>query len=386
MNFHHKPRVVHCVPDIALHSGGPSRSVVGLADSLSLNSDLRVSLLTNLSKGIPNPPKSQNIEVIDCTGMPPFGRISELFKICGHLKPDGPQVIHNHGLWTLFNQAVSFSAIKSKTPLVVSPRGMLEKWSLEQKYFKKKLALHLYQMHFLRSAAMFFATARDEATSIRRLGLRQPIAIIPNGIEIPIISPRGMKHHSKKRQVLFLSRIHPKKGLIDLIDAWKATQPKDWQLAIAGPDEGGFLSVVKRHITESGLDASIKYIGSVNGEEKSDLFFNSDLFVLPTFSENFGIVIAEALAHGVPVITTKGTPWSDIDKHNCGWWIDIGQRPLSEALRLATSLPPEELMAMGRRGIDVAKKFGWNDIAEKSSSAYFWLLGGGAKPDHIDTA
>ena len=118
---------------------------------------------------------------------------------------------------------------------------------------------------------MFFATAGDEATSIRRLGLRQPIAIIPNGIEFPTSSPRGVKHHSKNRQVLFLSRIHPKKGLIELIDAWKATQPKGWQLAIAGPDDGGFLSVVKRHITESGLDASIKYIGSVNGEEKSDL-------------------------------------------------------------------------------------------------------------------
>jgi glycosyltransferase involved in cell wall biosynthesis len=149
---------------------------------------------------------------------------------------------------------------------------------------------------------------------------------------------------------------------------------------IAGPDEGGHAAAVARLVADLGLNASVELAGAVAGAQKAALYRSADLFVLPTFSENFGLVVAEALSFGVPVITTRGAPWADLETHGCGWWIDTGVAPLVEALRAATTLSDVERQAMGERGRVYVQRYDWNRIAEQTLALYRWVLGQGERP------
>ena len=208
--------------------------------------------------------------------------------------------------------------------------------------------------------------------------------MIPNGVEVP---PQTEKENfastgaDRMRSVVFLSRLHPKKGLLNLVKAWAQVQPADWRVTIAGPDEDGHRADVTAAIHAAGLDEEFTFTGPIQGKAKWDLLRQADLFVLPTFSENFGIVIAEALACGVPVITTKAAPWTELMSQQCGWWVDVGVEPLANALRSATALPDSDRREMGLRGrCLVEQRYSWARIATEMRSVYEWVLGMGTKP------
>jgi glycosyltransferase involved in cell wall biosynthesis len=191
--------------------------------------------------------------------------------------------------------------------------------------------------------------------------------------ETTVVDPR--------RTALFLSRIHPIKGLLELVDAWGQVRPAGWRMVIAGPDEGGRRAVVEARVLAQGLASDFAFVGAVDGAEKTALYQSADLFILPSFSENFGVVIAEALACGVPVITTKGTPWAGLQTHRCGWWIDLGKDALVDALREATLTPAEVRQEMGERGrIYATSTFDWHAIARDMLAVYQWILGCGDQP------
>ena len=252
---------------------------------------------------------------------------------------------------------------------------------------RKPVALALFQRACLNDAACIHATSALEAQSVRQAGFTNPIAVIPNGVQVPADLPtRSAGHHDTKR-ALFLSRIHPKKGLLNLIRAWHEVSPIGWELVIAGPDEGNHLREVKAAIQECALQNSVSFRGEVVGDAKTQLYLESDLFVLPSFSENFGLVVGEALACGVPVITTRATPWETLETHQCGWWIDVGLAPLVQALREATSLQSEQLQEMGLRGREFVKtNYSWKQVAEQMLDVYEWVLGRRSPPEcvHFD--
>jgi glycosyltransferase involved in cell wall biosynthesis len=187
-----------------------------------------------------------------------------------------------------------------------------------------------------------------------------------------------------ERRALFLSRIHPKKGLLNLIEAWRQVRPRGWRLLIAGPDESNHLSSVQEAVRQAGLTATVTFVGPVYGQQKLDLFNSADLFILPTFSENFGIAVPEALASAVPVITTKGAPWGCLETHDCGWWVDIGVPPLARALSEATQCSESELRQMGLRGRQlVSREYSLARIGQQMQAVYQWVLGGGARPNCV---
>ncbi|WP_259060079.1 glycosyltransferase [Salinibacter ruber] len=296
-------------------------------------------------------------------------------------------VVHDNGLWLPVNHRVATTTRSLACPRVVNPHGMLEPWSLEQGAWKKKAAWWLYQKRDLQSAEVVIATAEQEVQNIRALGVDGPIAVVPNGVDRPDSLPsveEGTSDGWEQRRVLFLSRIHQKKGLLNLVKAWERLRPDGWEVIIAGPDENGHEAEVRRRIAEYGLEEDFVFTGPVEGTEKWKLYQSADLFVLPTHSENFGIVVAEALSCGVPVITTRGAPWGDLVDHDCGWWIEIGVDPLVEALAQATRMSATDRSAMGRRGRElVTRKYTWPQVAAALQSVYAWVLGKGPCPECV---
>jgi len=262
---------------------------------------------------------------------------------------------------------------------------MLEPWALDHHRWRKKLAWHSFQRRILQHAALLHATADAEADQLRQLGLQSPIAVVPNGVPTPDIQKQASSDGST-RQALFLSRIHPKKGLLKLVDAWAEVRPADWRLVIAGPDEDGHRLIVEKRVEQHGIGDVVSFPGSIPDDEKWEWYRDSDLFVLPSYSENFGVVVAEALTSGIPAITTKGTPWQDLHAHDCGWWIDLSVDALAATLDEATSLPSDQRRAMGQRGRNLVEaKYSWKHVAEQMIQAYTWILTGGFPPDCIRT-
>lgn len=384
--------VIHTVASLRKSAGGPTRTVTALCSELG-RLGARVELLSQDYRGFPDdvnllPPTDLVITHLAAAYRLPKTRFlfSPSFRslLRQRCRPSSGVVIHDHGLWLPTNHSAAVIARQLGIPLIVTTRGMLEPWALSHRAWKKRLAWRLYQHRDLQTARVLHATAEREAENLRRLGLRQPIAVIPNGADLPRLPESRPSLTS--RTALFLGRIHPVKGLLTLIEAWRIAQPSGWKVIIAGPDEGGHRRVVEEAIRRAGLEEDFEWVGAVDGEAKTALYQRADLFLLPSFTENFGVVVAEALACGVPVITTKGAPWEGLLTHRCGWWIDIGVEPLAAALREAATLLPDALRDMGRRGRTyVEQHFGWPHIAEQMLSAYRWVLGQGERPDCVIT-
>ena len=379
-----------------MHSacGGPSRTVSSLLTHLG-RLGCHTELLT-LDFGhqkygesiLPSPElvKTHLLKPSFTIGLFPFGVSQFRSQLEQSVRHHEPALIHDHGIWASTNHIAAAVARKTKTPLIVSPRGMLTKWALNYKKYKKQLAWQLYQRRDLQTVSLFHATSESEAMDLRSLGLRQPIAIIPNGVDIPSNQKKAFDTSdiSKGKTALFLSRIHPKKGLLLLIEAWAQVRPKDWSVVIAGPDEIGHRADLEAAIRRNGLERDFSFLGEINDSDKWNLYCNADLFILPTLSENFGVVIAEALACGLPVITTKGAPWNELVTHKCGWWVDINAESIGNALREATGMSQSTLQNMGHQGIElIENKYSWTTISKEMKSVYEWILGDSKKPDCV---
>jgi glycosyltransferase involved in cell wall biosynthesis len=295
-----------------------------------------------------------------------------------------PDILHDNGIWLLHNHGFAAFAEKHGIPRVISTRGMLEPWAISHKGLKKKIAWRLYQRRDLKQALCHIATGEAEARSLQDLGLGVPIAIVPNGVDVPEERPFSSSESEKacrngrKRTALFLGRIYPIKGLPLLIQAWAQVRPDGWLLRIAGPDEAGHQKQLERAVTAAGLGDVVFFTGPVEPQMKTPAFLDADLFILPTHSESFGMVVAEALAHGLPVLTTTAAPWSILRERGCGWSVDATLDGITKGLCQATGLDSEALRDMGKKGRAlVVEKFSWKRIADLMLSTYQEVLAAG---------
>ena len=444
--------VLHVITSVSLKSGGPSRSSQGLIAALC-------------KAGV-------DAWIYSFDGSTPWiqgVRSFEVWKFGGlEIAVREFDLVHIHGIWDLRLHKVAVMCRKAGVPYVIAPRGMLEPWSLKQKWLKKRIARFLYQDRDLKLAAALHATAESEAEQFRRLGFKNPIIVSPNGVNVPegkvfqtqrtqdfaefdcdhtaTASPVANLHSAKRlqRRALFVSRMHPKKGVLELVESWARVKNevkvrgegerwcvelvytmnseeerayeqnvKDRILALGmsyGEMVHGALSVTSGKDSASPLTAGqlpdFIFTGALDDEKKWEAYGRADLFVLPTYSENFGIVVAEALWAGVPVITTKGTPWAELEcsasskfkvqssklEERCGWWIELPEArvkvkgvgvewmALDFALREAfehsnnpnirTILPD-----MGLRGHElVEERYTWSAVCAKLISGYKELL------------
>jgi glycosyltransferase involved in cell wall biosynthesis len=379
-------KVLHTIPSLDLNSGGPSQSVYQLTKSLrNIRVDSQILTYKSSDTSVRTISDAHYIHSIQLSK---FNVIQYSKKFLEYLASNSAfDIYHGHGLWQMPVHQMSRYARKIHIPYVISPRGMLEPWSLEQGKIKKKIALRLYQFNDLSKTACIHATGNIEAKNIHKLGFKNPIAVIPNGIDLSELFIKDKEEVKFKNTILFLSRIHPKKGIELLIEAWtKIEKPirKDWVIKIAGNGNEKYIVHLDKLISESKLENEIEIIGPKFGEEKITVYRQADIFVLPTYSENFGIVVAEALACGVPVITTKGAPWEELNTLNAGWWIDIGVEPLANALNEAMQLSDNERRKMGLNGRKlVEENYSIESVAQKMIQLYEWILYKKEKPEFI---
>jgi len=359
-------RVLHVISDISRASGGPSRSAQGLV--AGLNAAGFEAWLMALHRG--------DQPWVD--GVTRFVNASPFENILLQVRP---QIVHMHGIWDFSLHRCVVVCRRCDIPYVIAPRGMLEPWSLQQKWLKKRLARWLYQDVDLKYAAALHATAESEAEQFRRLGFKNPVIVSPNGVNVPKSFER-IAHQNK--HILFVSRMHPKKGVLELVEAYSACSKrsirlKDWLVELVYTTNSGleleYEAKVKSRVHELGLDDKFIFTGALDDVAKWQAYASADLFVLPTYSENFGIVVAEALWAGLPVITTKGTPWCDLESAKCGKWIDVGIEPLAEALKEMIMMPDEERKHMGDRGRNLVEdKYTWRAVIKAVVKGYERVL------------
>jgi glycosyltransferase involved in cell wall biosynthesis len=369
-------RILHCIHSLNATDGGPARSVPALA-AAEASSGAEVRLWSA------DPPTIdvQPYESVEFVSGTVNQAISDLWT---------PDVIHDHGLWLPSNHSAARLSRHKRIPRVISPRGMLEPWCMKHRRYRKLVAWQLYQHRDLLSSACLHATSENEAEQFRQLGFKQPVVLLPNGVTLPTTPDVPGEDRevtgTGEREVLFLSRIHPVKGLPHLIEAWAQAVRPGWRLRIVGSDEGGHRSEIQRLIEQKQLSDTVRISDAVHSEGKWKLLREADVVVLPSFSENFGIVIAEALAVDTPVITTTGTPWENVLKERCGWYAEPGAQSLSLALQDAMGKSQRELKEMGVRGGRwVRQEYAWDDIGKKMLDAYDWLLVGDHQPGCVQT-
>ena len=366
-------RLLHVTMGISPEGGGPTRSVKGLCRALDRAGE-DVSLLV-LHGNHPFEDRG-NVNVIYASGGDAVRSrgTRDTTVMTQALDVRAYDIVHLHGLWDMGLHKVVRECRKWKVPYVISPRGMLDPWALGVKKWKKLLAMCLYQKNDLKHAAAFHATAEAEASHIRMLGFKQPIIIAPNGVDLPEVMPeRTVGTHT----AIFLSRLHPGKGLLTLAEAWARVKPVGWRMLVVGPDSYGHKKEVEARLEQLGIAEAWEFAEEMDDVAKWKAYRSADLLAHPSVSENFGITIAEGLAAELPVICTKGTPWSDVESRHCGWWIDLGVEPLVDALKEATAMSDEERRQMGANGRRlVAEKYTWGAVVKAMVDGYESVVSG----------
>jgi glycosyltransferase involved in cell wall biosynthesis len=375
-------RLVHVIPHIDQEAAGPSYSVPRLCQSLAVCGN-QVTLTCLAARG-------------DISGVtldlqpqwPVLGRFAISTKLTSALwrKAARVDIVHNHSLWSMVNVASGWVVPGRGAKLVTSPRGTLSAWALSRSPGLKRILWPLQRRALVR-ANMLHATSEVEYQEIRAQGFTAPVAVIPNGIDLPDLAKRPVRTAvvAEVRTLMFLSRIHPIKGLDRLLQAWSQIQDQfpNWRLVIAGPGEAAHVHEVQALANKLGVQR-VEFPGPLYGEAKAQAYWGADLFSLPTHSENFGVAVAEALAHACPAVVSRGAPWPGLDAEGCGWWVANDVESLATTLSSAMHLPPDELAAMGLRGRAwMERDYGWTAIGKKMDAAYRWLLTGGERPTWV---
>jgi glycosyltransferase involved in cell wall biosynthesis len=303
-------------------------------------------------------------------------------------------ILHQHGIWPALSRVTTRWHSAHKRPTVIAAHGMLDVWALRRSRLKKRFAWLLYEGRNMRTATSLHATSEAELKSFREFGLRNPVAVIRNGVTEAWLASTGdgsrfrLQHSipEDRRLLFFLSRITPKKGLPLLLDALAEVRRelRDWLLIIAGVDEFGHEQQLRSQADALGIAGEVRFMGPLYSQEKRDAMAACDLLVLPTYSEGSPMIVLDALGAGVPVLTTHGAPWEDLLRYECGWWVEISAAALREALLDIARMSRDELHAMGARGKDLVRsRYSWEVSARQTLMLYEWLLGRADVPDFV---
>lgn len=361
----------HVVPSLEDRHGGPSKSVRALANAMAATET--TDLLTTLEPGQQMLPPADDAAAIHVFEREAPRWLCASADLDRRLTSTAYDVIHSHALWLLTLRYAHGAARRRGVPLVISPRGMMSGWAWQHRRWRKRLAGWFVHPGAMHAAAGWHATSEEEASDIRGLGFRQPICVAPNGVELPTPADLAVARAAwlaefpqlaSRRVALFYSRFHRKKRLRELVDLWLATAPTDWLLLVAGVPEEYSLAEV-----QSWCAGAPERIVVADGRTRPPPFAVAELFLLPSHSENFGLVVAEALAACVPAVVTNTTPWSQLAARDAGSCIEWKDYPAT--LRSLLAADRAALAARGDRGRTwVAQEFTWQGAAARLLDFY----------------
>lgn len=297
-------------------------------------------------------------------------------------------VVHSHGLWTSTSRESARLCHGQGIPHLVTIHGMLARDALRFRGWKKRPIAWWFQDRALRDTKCLHVTSAKELDEVRNYGLTNPVAVVPMPIRLPGPSepflPKG-ELAASSRVVLFLGRLHPVKGVARLLDAWCSLGESigEWKLVIAGPGETEYVATLKDKARILDGRRTVLFSGELNEAQRSAALQRADLFVMPSDFENFGMAIAEAMAAGLPVIATTGSPWGMLPEANAGWWVEPSERGVANALLTAMKLDTEQLREIGEHARSLAGRFSISRIAQDFEGVYRWMSKQGDKPDCI---
>lgn len=373
----------------ALHSGSLNVNAGGpaLSMSLTLKGLEKAGVKTvALCEQIPQNDKLITSDLnIRFTHQPKYGTFAYVNNIKDCLeKEGGVDVYHIHGTWMYHGLAVSRYANKMGKSYVVSPRGMLYPQALAHHALLKKIMMALYQGKVFSGAACIQATCREEMEHYRALGFKNPVAVLPNPIDISGVIDREIPHKPIFK-IGYLGRLHPRKRVERLIYAFneKKKQLEDCRLVIIGGGDEKYQKFLEDEVKRLNL-TNVEFTGFLTGKEKDNAILDLSLLVVPSDFENFGNIVTEALVRGVPVIASKGMPWQELEEYHCGWWINNDQESINHALLNAIALSPEKRIQMGMNGKRLMREnYSVEVLGEKMKRLYEWILNGGQKPEFV---
>jgi len=365
----------HVIASLDVRHGGPSKATRALAEAQAeLNGEV------DLAAGGATPSVEKighlTVTVLRRGWLRPIASIPAL---AGHLRALSPDLIHAHGLWLRPLDVAHREARARGIPLVLSPRGMMSPWSWRNHRWRKRLANVLVHPGALAGVSGWHATSDEEAEDIRELGFTQPICVVPHGVEMPDATALALaREHwitacpacADRPTALFYSRFHPKKRVLELIDLWLEKAPAEWLLIVVGIPEFYSVENLRSYVYRAG---GSKRIEIFDGANRPAPYAAASICLLPSHSENFGMVVAEALAAGVPALVTDSTPWKLLDSARAGWcvpWSDYGT-----ALQSALEELPDSLKARGANARAwTHATFAWSNTARALLAFYEDLL------------
>ena len=311
------------------------------------------------------------------------------------LRQERPDLVHAQGLWMYPSVASRMWHRETGSPYLVQPHGMLDSWAVRNSAWKKRIVGHLYENAHLRRAACLHALNLPEALAIRAFGLKNPICVVPNGIDLPNRNHgeptwlRPSDRNRKRKRLLFLGRIHPKKGLPALLRAWAevGNAARDWELVIAGWSQGYHEQDLKRLIEELALGEVVRFVGPQFNGEKAATFSAADAFILPSLSEGLPMAVLEAWAYGLPVLMTSECNLPIGFESGAAVRIGNDVAAIATGLRELMEMSKAERKIIGERGRKLAiDHFSWKKAATEIRAVYEWILGGGAPPSCVLTS
>lgn len=366
-------RILHTISGLNVSSGGPTSCTYNLIKGLR-SAGMDVDVLTLL-------PRDDSDKIIAedsfIKALPNDARTplvySSNFKqyLNSHVEYD---LYHANGLWTCPTHFTAKIAKKQNKPCVIAPHGMLYPQALQVSAWKKKIVSAMFQRKDLETASCLQATCMAELEHIRAFGLNNPVAVIPNGLAIDD-SLEIRKLPNSGRRFAFVGRLNRIKNVDLLLSAWNKLGNKthNCELLIIGDGDTAYRKELEEFATVNKLN-NVRFLGFIAGKDLQKLIHLIDFQILPSKSENFGMVVPEALIQGVPVIASKGTPWSDLETFDCGWWIDNNIDTLADTLLLAVNLPEQDRQAMGERGRRlVVEHYSIESVSLKMKQLYEWL-------------
>lgn len=364
-------KILETITDLNLSSGGAVTSTLnsyGLLRERGINIDM-VTLLpysdddAYLGKGY------DGINALPFDGKTQFVYSKNLKSFLEANR--GYDIYHANGIWTYPTYKTIRVARKEDKPCIVTIHGMLNRDALKMTSFKKQIFLKLFQKQDLQSIAYIHAASEYEAECIRELGITTPIAVIPNGVV-----DYGIKHSFSNDGIIrfgFVGRTDPVKNIDVLLSAWHklGSKAKNCQLIIiGGGNDTQYSKKLHTFVSEHNIN-NVVFTGLLSKENTLQEMAKLDYLILPSRSENFGMVVPEALSMGIPCIATKGTPWEELNTNNCGWWIDGNEKSITDAIIEAIDISTTDYNLMATNGVDLVKsKYSINKTANQLIDLY----------------